>query len=173
MFLPKHVKEAYRLLNKSIIRVDQPDIHLNDEDEEMEVDIDEEEEERRGGISSQASEGPTTTIGGLEKKQVRLSYEDYRTLSNIIIHYLRKKEAEYEETESRIGDDEELASGTLRKLDVINWYLEEISNDIASQEELLENKFIVEKVIDRLIYQDQVLIPLSKNWSKGILRRPK
>ena len=39
---PKHVKEAYRLLNKSIIRVDQPDIHL-DEDEneiqdEMEVD---------------------------------------------------------------------------------------------------------------------------------------
>ncbi|XP_040568676.1 DNA replication licensing factor Mcm6 [Lepeophtheirus salmonis] len=165
--LTKHVKEAYRLLNKSIIRVDQPDIHLNDEDEEMEVDIDEEEEERRGGISSQASEGPTTTIGGLEKKQVRLSYEDYRTLSNIIIHYLRKKEAEYEETESRIGDDEELASGTLRKLDVINWYLEEISNDIASQEELLEKKFIVEKVIDRLIYQDQVLIPLSKTGLKG------
>jgi hypothetical protein len=26
--MPKHVKEAYRLLNKSIIRVDQPDIHL-------------------------------------------------------------------------------------------------------------------------------------------------
>jgi DNA replication licensing factor MCM6 len=26
--LPKHVKEAFRLLNKSIIRVDQPDIHF-------------------------------------------------------------------------------------------------------------------------------------------------
>ena len=26
--LPKHVKEAYRLLNKSVIRVDQPDIHF-------------------------------------------------------------------------------------------------------------------------------------------------
>ena len=35
--MPKHVKEAYRLLNKSIIRVDQPDIHLDD-DEEMEID---------------------------------------------------------------------------------------------------------------------------------------
>merc|ERR1719167_2151675 len=33
---PKHVKEAYRLLNKSIIRVDQPDIHFDEEEEEME-----------------------------------------------------------------------------------------------------------------------------------------
>lgn len=29
----KHVKEAYRLLNKSIIRIEQPDVHLDDEDE--------------------------------------------------------------------------------------------------------------------------------------------
>merc|ERR1711881_714682 len=42
--LPKHVKEAYRLLNKSVIRVDQPDIHFEDEeaaaamDDDMEVD---------------------------------------------------------------------------------------------------------------------------------------
>lgn len=31
---PKHVKEAFRLLNKSIIRVEQPDIHLEEEEEE-------------------------------------------------------------------------------------------------------------------------------------------
>ena len=42
--LPKHVKEAYRLLNKSIIRVDQPDIHLNEDDEdEMEVEVNNDE----------------------------------------------------------------------------------------------------------------------------------
>merc|ERR1712168_589171 len=29
----KHVKEAYRLLNKSIIRVDQPDVDLNEEED--------------------------------------------------------------------------------------------------------------------------------------------
>lgn len=33
---PKHVKEAFRLLNKSIIRVEQPDIHLEEEEEEIE-----------------------------------------------------------------------------------------------------------------------------------------
>jgi len=43
--MPKHVKEAYRLLNKSIIRVDQPDIHL-DEDEEDQMEIDAEDDEQ-------------------------------------------------------------------------------------------------------------------------------
>ncbi len=32
------------------------------------------------------------------------------------------------------------------KSNVVNWYLEEISGDIESQEELLEKKLIVEKV---------------------------
>lgn len=32
---PKHVKEAFRLLNKSIIRVEQPVINFDDEEEEM------------------------------------------------------------------------------------------------------------------------------------------
>jgi hypothetical protein len=34
---PKHVKEAFRLLNKSIIRVEQPDIHLEEEEENEDV----------------------------------------------------------------------------------------------------------------------------------------
>lgn len=39
----KHVKEAFRLLNKSIIRVEQPDIHLDDEDDALLADVDMEE----------------------------------------------------------------------------------------------------------------------------------
>lgn len=33
---PKHVKEAFRLLNKSIIRVETPDIQFDEEDEQQE-----------------------------------------------------------------------------------------------------------------------------------------
>lgn len=40
---PKHVKEAFRLLNKSIIRVEQPDINLMEENEEDAMEVDEEE----------------------------------------------------------------------------------------------------------------------------------
>ena len=47
------------------------------------------------------------------------------------------------------------------KSEVVNWYLEEISGDIESQEELLEKKLVVEKVLDRLIYHDLIIIPLN------------
>lgn len=43
---PKHVKEAFRLLNKSIIRVETPDINL-DQEEELE-----EEEQMEEGTST-------------------------------------------------------------------------------------------------------------------------
>lgn len=33
---PKHVKEAFRLLNKSIIRVETPDINFDDEEQPLE-----------------------------------------------------------------------------------------------------------------------------------------
>ena len=32
---PKHVKEAFRLLNKSIIRVETPDINFDEEEEQL------------------------------------------------------------------------------------------------------------------------------------------
>ena len=32
---PKHVKEAFRLLNKSIIRVETPDINFEEENEQL------------------------------------------------------------------------------------------------------------------------------------------
>lgn len=44
---PKHVKEAFRLLNKSIIRVETPDINLEQEDEVEE----EEQQQEEGGAS--------------------------------------------------------------------------------------------------------------------------
>ena len=55
-------------------------------------------------------------------------------------------------------------SHTTYLLQVVNWYLGEmIAQDMGdSQEELLEKKQIVEKVIDRLAYHDNVLVPIGK-----------
>ncbi|KAF9807142.1 hypothetical protein SFRURICE_012622, partial [Spodoptera frugiperda] len=46
---PQHVHEAYRLLNKSIIRVEQPDIHLDEEDPQYEPSMDVDQEIPNGG----------------------------------------------------------------------------------------------------------------------------
>jgi len=147
--LPKHVKEAYRLLNKSVIRVDQPDIHF--EDEEAAAAMDDDMEVMEGIEENVASPDPTLTASQqTTKKSLKLSYEEYRTMANLIVHYLRKKDAE-----------------DIRKNDLVAWYIEEtLGGDIESQEEIVEKKQIVEKVLDKLAYTDNVLVALSKTGLK-------
>lgn len=40
----------------------------------------------------------------------------------------------------------------LRRSDVVSWYLEQVADQIDTEEELVERKALVEKVIDRLTY---------------------
>merc|ERR1719394_448891 len=145
----KHVKEAYRLLNKSIIRVDQPDVDL-DNDDAPEEDATED--------AMETDEAPEPTEG--TKKPMKLTYEKYKKMSFLLIDYIKNKE---ESVEASAGGD---SDNTPKRSDVVNWYLEELSNEIESQEELVEHRQIVEKVVDRLIYQDQVIVPLT-NTTKG------
>ncbi|XP_045624546.1 zygotic DNA replication licensing factor mcm6-B [Procambarus clarkii] len=159
---PKHVKEAYRLLNKSIIRVEQPDVHLEDVEEEQEVEEPMETDENRdpnGQINGTNDEGDGATSDALKKKKLKLSYEAYRSMSNLLIMHMRNEE-------QRLEEDESETSG-LRRSAIINWYLNEISGDIESEAELVEKKMVVEKVLDRLMYHDQVIIPLTSSGLKG------
>jgi DNA replication licensing factor MCM6 len=47
---------------------------------------------------------------------------------------------------------EQGSSEGLKRSDVVAWYLEQVQDQIETEEELLERKTLVEKVIDRLIY---------------------
>ena len=86
-------------------------------------------------------------------------------MANVIVHHLRRQEAE---SESGGGSDQQQQQGQgLRRGQVVTWYLTEVATDIDSQEELAERKQIVEKVLDRLAYQDNVLLPLSRIGLKG------
>ncbi|XP_050315049.1 DNA replication licensing factor Mcm6-like [Anthonomus grandis grandis] len=144
---PKHVKEAYRLLNKSIIRVEQPDIHL-EADENHSIHEDE-------VIEEETPQTPTPVQQSGKKKMV-LSFEEYKNLSNMIVVYMRRQEAKMEE------------EGTgVHRSDVVEWYLNHIADQIESEEELIEKKDLLEKVLDRLIYHDQIIIPLTKMGLKG------
>lgn len=93
------------------------------------------------------------------KKSLKLTYEKYNKMSFMLIDYIRKKEAE---AEGESGDSD----STPKRSDVINWYLEEQIDDITSQDELVEHKQIVEKVVDNLVYKDQVLVAIT-NTTKG------
>merc|ERR1712141_746543 len=152
----KHVQEAYRLLNKSIIRVDQPDIHFEDEDA-IAADLDNEMEvDDPDPVNNVASPGGGE-VNGLESsqqqsqaaksKKLTLSQQKYFQMANVIVHYLRQKED--------LNED-------VHRNDIVNWYIEHVMEEVESQDELVEQKQIVEKVLDRLAYNDNVLVPLNK-----------
>ncbi|XP_008515151.1 DNA replication licensing factor MCM6 isoform X2 [Equus przewalskii] len=156
---PKHVKEAFRLLNKSIIRVETPDVNLDQEEEaQMEVD------EGPDGIDGRAdSPAPVNGINGhgedinqdsIPKASLRLSFSEYCRISNLIVLHLRKVEEEEDES-------------ALKRSELVNWYLKEIESEIDSEEELINKKRIIEKVIHRLTHYDHVLIELTQAGLKG------
>ncbi|CAG2252241.1 TUBE [Mytilus edulis] len=69
-----------------------------------------------------------------------------------------------------VSDDD---SQGIRRSGVVEWYLREIEADIDSEAELIERKTIVEKVIDRLVQHDHVLIELKQTGlktSEGLVR---
>uniref|UniRef100_A0A3Q4HBM3 DNA replication licensing factor MCM6 n=1 Tax=Neolamprologus brichardi TaxID=32507 RepID=A0A3Q4HBM3_NEOBR len=163
---PKHVKEAFRLLNKSIIRVETPDINLEQEDE-----MEEEEEQQEEGNVPNGVNGNVDGVIGLtnginghadgvnghgepgsqSKPSLRLSFAEYKRISNLLVLHLRRAE-----------DEEDL-----KKSAVVNWYLKEIESEIDSEEELINRKGLIEKVIHRLVHYDHILIQLSQAGLKG------
>uniref|UniRef100_A0A670Z2R2 DNA replication licensing factor MCM6 n=1 Tax=Pseudonaja textilis TaxID=8673 RepID=A0A670Z2R2_PSETE len=160
---PKHVKEAFRLLNKSIIRVETPDINL-DQDEEPSI----EEPEDQDGYQGHLSEDNVLTNGLVNgtgdtaddsnkdvapKASLRLSFSEYQRISNLIVMHLRRSEEE--------NDD-----AALKKSELINWYLKEIESEIDSEEELVNKKKVIERVIHRLTHYDHILIELTHSGLK-------
>ncbi|XP_054707129.1 zygotic DNA replication licensing factor mcm6-like [Uloborus diversus] len=143
--LARHVKEAFRLLNKSIIRVEQPDINLQEDDEDdaaMEVD-----ENTENVAQNNIPNGIIPPSESDKPQKLVLSYEEYKSLSNVLISRLQR---------------EEEAEGGMKKVELVNWYLKEIESEIESEAELIKRRFLVEKVIDRLIDHDHVIIPLKE-----------
>lgn len=90
---PKHVQEAYRLLNKSVIRVETPDVDLSDDGEE-------------GVANGLPSPGEPLTNNGVEEDEGtvgdvkaplsavkrRVTYEEYKSIANLLTLHLRHLE---------------------------------------------------------------------------------
>ncbi|NXR21521.1 MCM6 factor, partial [Cinclus mexicanus] len=156
---PKHVKEAFRLLNKSIIRVETPDVNL-DQDDEQHI----EDQEDQDGVN--APVGVNGLVNGINghsedvskeaapKASLRLGFSEYRRISNLLVLHLRKAEEEEDDA-------------ALKRSELINWYLKEIESEIESEEELINKKKIIERVIHRLTHYDRILIELSQSGLRG------
>ncbi|XP_033849692.3 MCM6 minichromosome maintenance deficient 6, like [Acipenser ruthenus] len=156
---PKHVKEAFRLLNKSIIRVDSPDINFDQENNENDVNDKAINDEANAANSEDAMETEEEAVKpeklSSQKPAVRMSFAEYKKISNLLVLHMHKMED---------ADDE----SSLKKSELVNWYLKEVESEIDSETELIAKKNLIEKVLHRLIHYDHVIIELTKTGLKKV-----
>ena len=158
---PKHVKEACRLLSKSIIRIEQPDIELEEDTAEEEIDAEEEPPSQNGVNGNQNEKVTESEEREMPKKVYKLSYVDYKHMANLLVLYIRKKE------EDTVDEDDD----GVRYSELVNWYLKEMESEIESEAELIEKKILCEKVIYRLVHHDHILIELQQTGIKKRTRK--
>uniref|UniRef100_A0A672KY74 DNA helicase n=1 Tax=Sinocyclocheilus grahami TaxID=75366 RepID=A0A672KY74_SINGR len=154
---PKHVKEAFRLLNKSIIRVDSPDINFDQEqdDDNMNVRWNGGEVNGHPVEAMDTDEVETQEKPAAAKPALRMSFAEYKRVSNLLVLHMQKMEQLDEES-------------SLKKSELINWYLKEMESEIDSEAELVAKKNLIEKVLHRLIHYDHIIIELTKTGLKKI-----
>ncbi|XP_041102563.1 MCM6 minichromosome maintenance deficient 6, like [Polyodon spathula] len=156
---PKHVKEAFRLLNKSIIRVDSPDINFDQENNENDVNDEAVNGEAKAVTSEEAMETEQEAVKSeklsSQKPAVRMSFAEYKKISNLLVLHMHKMED---------ADDE----SSLKKSELVNWYLKEMESEIDTETELIAKKNLIEKVLHRLIHYDHVIIELTKTGLKKV-----
>ncbi|CAH8544402.1 unnamed protein product [Heterobilharzia americana] len=140
-----HVREAFSLLNKSIIRVEQPDINLEEENEYQQPDI-----SQTPQTEQQTTEADTTA------GHLRVTYEEYRRIASLLIFKARN----WSES-SAVDAPSDQTVGAPKKSELVNWYLEEVVDELETEAQLTECKLLVERIIDRLIKKDNILIAIG------------
>ena len=175
---PSYVREAFRLLRKSIIHVETEDVTF-DEGEDFDDDDPPDDYDGNTGGDGDAPPSPDDAIGvdvngdndaandssqqqppkakktKKSKKKTQISFEQYETISNAIATYLRSRESEAEQVEG-----EESTYLTWGK--VVEWYLEQCESTIGdSLEELNHLRNLTNLVLRRLVKVDHVLVVIG------------
>ncbi|VDK45267.1 unnamed protein product [Gongylonema pulchrum] len=155
-------------MSKSIVRVEQPDIVLQDDDalllDEMEAVV---EQDAGAGVgplrerNEEPSEAPARRGADEATKKVdsgklKIKFELYKQIADMLVLHIRHDEEVEGVVESWEGVKHcEISSSLFFR------YMDMIGETIETEEEYNTQKTICERVIKRLIYDDNVLIQLN------------
>jgi len=138
---PKYVQEAARLLRKSIISVDSEDVPLFDYEEQKAAEEQKAGDEQKDG-GQQPEEQPAA-------EQISINYNVYMRTANLIVYFIRKKEAEPE-------------SG-LKQGDVERLVMKEREGDLETEQDVEREVKLLKFIVHRLIEVDHILLVKEDN----------
>merc|ERR1712129_140187 len=144
---PKYVKEAARLLKKSIISVDSEDVALFDPmDDEKEKGADEQKEQKDGGAEEQKE----------DTEQLSINYNSYMRTANMIVHSIRRAEVD--------------AEAGIKQREIENLVMKEKHDELESEADIERENKLLKFVIHRLIEVDHILL-IKEDNSEDVVER--
>jgi hypothetical protein len=78
----------------------------------------------------------------------------------MMVYQLRKLDEEQEAENQSNGTALQMPG--VKRRDLINWLLEQLADEINSLDELARKKATIDKIIDRLVHVDEILIQLDR-----------
>ncbi|CAP29514.1 Protein CBR-MCM-6 [Caenorhabditis briggsae] len=149
--LEQHVEKAAELLNKSIVRVEQPDIALDEDDFDNNIVIVEANKENQGGDDDMEHDGEKDETAKVDPAKLKISFKEYKQLSDVLVLHMRADEE---------SQGEEEYDG-VKQSALVEWYLTTIEGEMETEEDFNVQKTVCERVIHRLVHQDHILLEVE------------
>ncbi|GMR42274.1 hypothetical protein PMAYCL1PPCAC_12469, partial [Pristionchus mayeri] len=147
-----HIAQATKLLSKSVVRVEQSDIDLDDSFENDEI----VEENKENEEAMDTDRDPK-----VDSAKLRVKYELYKKLSEMLIRHCRADE-------DKMGED----YNGVKQSALVSWYLEMIESELDTEDAYHTQKSICERVIKRLIHDDKILLELETGADPSLVVHP-
>lgn len=154
---PEYIKLASRLIGKTIVHVGRQDIPLDTDIADVKVGGDHSvpshaaDQTNRDMYDGEVESQPLEPSQPVQQK-VTISLTSYKDMALVLITRLRE-EQERSDRETPI----------LRRSELVDWYLHQCVGEIATESELIMKKQLCEKVIDRLVNKDYLLMEVQED----------
>lgn len=147
---PQFVREAFHLLRQSIISVEKDDVEVDDEEDVEPVDGNQNGDGEGGddGDSPMADGDGQPDADGTPapaSRKTKITYDNYMAILNLLVR--------------RVNDDEQATGEGVEHEDLVVWYLEQKEEEIETEQQMNEERNLVEKVLRRMV---KVRISLSR-----------
>ncbi|CAJ0573879.1 unnamed protein product, partial [Mesorhabditis spiculigera] len=160
---PAHVDRAAKLLSKSIIRVEQPDVLLDDDwDDEMLEQVTTNDDGLNKNNETAEAEGDEGDENRVEPSKLKIRYEVFKHIADMLVSHMRADE-------EQAGGEENWNGVQASKL--TEWFLATLESEIDSEQQLIEQKTICERVIKRLT-TDRILVELEPGQDPLLIVHP-
>ncbi|RPA76120.1 putative DNA replication licensing factor Mcm6 [Ascobolus immersus RN42] len=150
------VREAFSLLQQSIIHVEKDDVEVDDDDEPAAGHISR-EGTRDPSVAPVPTQDGDTEMGDASqpppKEKTKITYDKYMSILTLL---LRRVSAE-ERTHGQGVEEDELKT----------WYLEQREDEIGSEEELVREGELVGKVVRRMVRDGLLMMVRGEGMVEG------